>query len=218
MVGRLLLVAALAVTTLVMLGATASPATACSCVAASTTDHAARADAVFTGQITETRGGGRDLTTSVEYDVEVTEVYKGEVPATTTVSTSSHAASCGMPGLPQGKALLFFASAADGRVSVTSCGGTAAADRALVAGVTAALGEPEPPGDEPGDEQSGEPGDGDTDPAANGTGESAGSRGSEDDTDDGRPVAWVLAGGLLLLGLAAGFAALRKRGSDSESP
>lgn len=218
MIGRLLLVAALAVTALVMLGATSSPATACSCVAASTAGHAARADAVFTGQITETRGGGRDLTTSVEYDVEVTEVYKGDVPATTTVSTGAHAASCGMPGLPQDTALLFFASAADGRVSVTSCGGTAAADRALVAGVTAALGEPEPPGDEAGGKQGGEPSDADTNPAADGSAESGESRGSEDDTDNGRPVAWVLAGGLLLLGLAAGFAALRKRGSNSESP
>jgi MYXO-CTERM domain-containing protein len=191
MLRRLLLAGALALTSLVMF-APVQPAFACSCIRADTTQHAARAGAVFTGTITTTRGSGRDLTRQVEYDVAVTDVYKGDVQAQATVATNAHAASCGMPNLPEGTALMFFASTTGGSLTVNACGGTAPAGKELVDGVVAELGEP-----------------------TSGTPDQQAEQREIDkgrpDPDDSSAVPWVIGGGLFGLGLAAAVAAVRRR-------
>lgn len=138
-VSRALAALALAVTSLVVLGATATPAWACRCVPADTAQHVEAAEAVFSGTITARDESG-GLTGEVVYSVAVDRVYKGDVEAEVTVATSSQETACGLPDLPQGEPLLFFGSAdavgidrGDGVASdadwhANSCNGTGGTD------------------------------------------------------------------------------------------
>lgn len=126
----------------------AAPAqAACSCSDTGTLQHAADADAVFTGTVRETRkpaprgsGQGKELFT---YVVDVERVYKQEgtvITETVKVSSARSAASCGLGNLPAGSAYVFFATARDVGFRAGACGGSAPVTDQLVADVGAALG------------------------------------------------------------------------------
>lgn len=136
----------------------ATPAFACSCARLDDAAKVEWAGAVFTGTISGRRENPAldmrsDPRLAITYDVSVDRVYKGEIAAaTTTVSTASSSASCGVPGLPEGRAVAFFVSReTDGTVSpdtmtVSSCGGTAVLTPELEGAIVAALGEGAPVG------------------------------------------------------------------------
>lgn len=188
MIGRLLAVVAVATTSLVMFGA--APAHACSCAPASVPEYAERADVVFVGTITETDGGSKARL--VSYGVEVDQVFKGDVSRETEVVTASQGTACGLPDLPEGKPLIFFASPGAGGLQVNSCDGTGSALITMRA-VTAALGEPR----EPSTVSDRQPGPEITD----------------DSDEDGAAAAWLVGGGLLVAAAAGGGVLLRRRRS-----
>ena len=155
--GRLRRLAALAGVLVVALGSlvllSATSAFACSCVRRDAAQRSPAAGEVFVGTITHTerasggllaRGGG-----SIDWTVDVDRVWKGAVPATVTVSSSSQSTACGVGDLPQGRPVLFFVSpdAADSASArhVNSCGGTAVLRADVEEQVTAALGPPHAP-------------------------------------------------------------------------
>ena len=133
----------------------ATPAFACTCARLDNAQKTEWAGAVFTGTITAVHedAGALRGDEAVRYDVTVDRVFKGEVAsATTRVSTASHSASCGLPDLPEGRAIAFFVGReADGTVqpdtmTVSSCGGTAVLTPELEGAIVAALGEGDPAG------------------------------------------------------------------------
>jgi LPXTG-motif cell wall-anchored protein len=137
----LLAAVAVAITSVVMFGA--SPAQACSCAAGTTKEYAERAELVFVGSIIQTEGGSKAR--FVSYGVKVDRVFKGDVSSETRVITAAMSSTCGLPNLPEGEPLLFFASPGAAGVSVNSCGGTGEARPGNLKAVTAALGEPHEP-------------------------------------------------------------------------
>jgi len=187
---RVLSALAVAMTSLVMFGA--SPAHACSCAPATVPEYAERADVVFVGTITETDGGSKARL--VSYEVAVDRVFKGDVSRETEVVTASQGTACGLPDLPEGKPLFFFATGSTSdSLSVNSCDGTGSA-LVTAQAVTAALGEPREPSTV------------------------SDRRGSPDITDDsdehGADMApWMVGGGLLVAAAAGGGVLLRRRRS-----
>ncbi len=79
------------------------------------------ADAIFTGTVTHRRVDGDNRV----YTVTVERVYKGDVPAETTVSTPRRAAQCGLR-LDEAD-YVFLATGKDAELTADSRGGTAAA-------------------------------------------------------------------------------------------
>lgn len=142
-------VVALAATVLV-LAATARPASACSCATARGDDAGAfaRADAVFSGVLTEVRTPAGDQYSSADpqrFIFEVDRVYKGDVFARQSVVTARGGASCGLEVSPGVGAILVFGRAGrdqwiksdEGEVVADLCGGT----RYFIDPVPASFGE-----------------------------------------------------------------------------
>lgn len=102
---------------------------------------------VMFGTITQTEAGSKAR--FVSYDVEVDRVFKGNVASEATVVTAAMSSTCGLPGLPEGEPLLFFANPEAAGLSVNSCGGTSEARAGNLKAVTAALGEPHQPTSSP---------------------------------------------------------------------
>lgn len=120
---------------------------ACSCTDTGTMEHAADADAVFTGTIRETRKPGPDESGKVKglftYVVDVERVYRQEgtvVTETVKVSSARSTATCGLGNLPVGSSYVFFATARDAGFRAGACGGSGPVTDQLVADVEAALG------------------------------------------------------------------------------
>lgn len=105
---RALLLLLLAPALVVLLG---SPGSACSCAGGTDAEHLARAFAVFDGEVLARREPPRRAIMSsgdpAVYEVAVTRVYKGDVPARAEVVTAVSGASCGLELPPSGPALLF---------------------------------------------------------------------------------------------------------------
>ncbi|MDN5893433.1 MAG: hypothetical protein L0H93_05355, partial [Nocardioides sp.] len=137
MIGRLLAAFALALTTLVVFG---TPAHACSCIRSSTAEQAAGATHVFVGTITSTSPGQARLLT---YDIDVSEVYKGDVPEVTQLRSSSGGASCGLGKLPSERSIAFFATAdTAGTLVSNACSGTTLVSGGLSREMSATMGDP----------------------------------------------------------------------------
>lgn len=212
-VARLLAALALAAGSLVVAGATGTPAYACRCVPADTAQSVARAEAVFTGTVGDRAQAG-ELETVV-YTVTVERVYKGEVAAEVTVATAGHEAACGLPRLPEGAPLVFFASAGtavdrgQGRVesdyATNLCSGTGPADDRRVAQVEQVAGAPREP-------TAAAPGEGATDHTPDASAGSSDPIDPVDPTDDGVSP-WLVGGigvGALVLAALAGVVLRRK--------
>jgi hypothetical protein len=208
-VARLLASLVLALASLVVLGATGTPAYACRCVPADTAQSVDRADAVFTGTVADRAQEGRLET--VVYTVAVDRVHKGEVDAEVTVATAGHESACGLPRLPEGERLVFFAAGATPARStapsdyvVNLCSGTGRTDDRELREVERLAGPPqEPTGAEPGDDAAG----GTTDHTADA------SAGSSDPTDEGVSP-WLVGGigiGALVLAVLVGLGLRRRR-------
>ncbi|MEO5853401.1 MAG: hypothetical protein ABIQ15_12960 [Nocardioides sp.] len=124
---------------------------ACTCTDTSTRQHAAAADAVFSGTVRETRKPAPDERGKVKgvftYVIDAERVYKQEgtvVTETVTVASARSASACGLGNLPVGSAYVFFASARDVGFRAGSCGGSARASDQLVGEVENALGSGKP--------------------------------------------------------------------------
>ena len=201
MIGRVLSAGAVAMTSLVMFGA--APAHACSCAPATVPEYAERADVVFVGTITAMESGlagGSGLAgesgpagSNVVYGVEVDQVFKGDVSRETEVVTASQGTACGLPDLPEGEPLFFFASPGTGGLRVNSCDGTGSA-LVTAQAVTAALGEPREPSTVS-----------DRQPSPDST--------SDSDEEGAYMAAWLVGGGLLVAAAAGGGVLLRRRRS-----
>lgn len=189
----------------------AAPAHACSCAMGETADHVGWADRVFTGEVLEVQmpGVGSDGVQSsadpVRILIAVDEVFKGELPAETTVVTAASGASCGLEPLPaEGESWLWFAAESErGRLGVGLCGGSSPVDERTVAEVVAVTGpgtEAVATGEKPSARSQ----------AVSDTGSG---RSGADDAGSGDAVPWGVGGVLVVLGVAvAGAAAVGRRG------
>ena len=149
---------------LVVLVAPAPPAAACSCVGGDASDFAEWADTVFVGTLGEVRTPPKapviSSTDTVAYEFHVSTAYEGDARERTYVRSVRFGASCGLEGLVSGHSYVVFAAhrTIDGepseRLWANLCGGTAPADKALVADVEEVLG----PGAAPQPGVSGAPG------------------------------------------------------------
>jgi len=125
-----------------------SPAeAACTCTDAGVTQHAADADAIFSGTVRETRKPEPDESGRIKgeftYVVDAERVYKEEgtvVTATVQVSSARSAATCGLGNLSAGTAYIFFAKARDAGFRAGSCGGSGPVSDELVSDVERVLG------------------------------------------------------------------------------
>ena len=100
-----------------------------------------RADAVFTGTVTQRRVHGRQ----VEYVVDVQRSYAGRLDERQTVTTDRAARACGVPALQRGGDYVFVATRSGGRLSTSARQGTAPAGRYLVRRVESMLGKGQGP-------------------------------------------------------------------------
>lgn len=130
---------------------TAAPSSACSCAGADTAGYVDRADVVLVGVVTDRQGPPlRPVMSSGDpatYTVEVDRVFKGEARPTTYVLSADSGASCGLEGIEEGGRYVVFADRSGDELWASLCGGTAAADPALVAEVEAVTGpalDPDP--------------------------------------------------------------------------
>lgn len=135
MIGRLLAASALALSGLAMVGA---PAHACSCVPLDTAREAASATHVFVGTVT----GSHDRPREQVHDIDVSEVYKGEVPEVVELHSVTGAGSCGLGSLPAGRRIAFFATATRSGLVSDSCSGTAPVTAEVAEDLSAELGDP----------------------------------------------------------------------------
>lgn len=106
---------------LTALWATSAPAYACSCRSASDDQHAANAEAIFTGTITDDRVDDGEQTRTLVFTVD--RVFKGQATATQVVTTHSSAASCGLEISGPGP-FLVFADQEQSGLTANLCGGT----------------------------------------------------------------------------------------------
>lgn len=119
---------------------------ACKCTHPALSSVVGKADAVFTGEVTAVREVKSGSTFSYEIDISVTEIWKGEIGATTVVATS--ASSCGLKtyGAKPGVTLLFVATKnTDGVLGARQCNGTRSATKKARAEATRLLGTPKAP-------------------------------------------------------------------------
>ena len=124
--------------------ATSAPALACPQSSPSLDQQTKRADAVFTGTVSDRTVEGP----AVHYTVDVSQIYKGNVDEQEMVATQKAARACGLPDLQQGTDYVFFATDDGGDLAIASDGGTAPATDARVARVERLLGSghtPTPP-------------------------------------------------------------------------
>lgn len=136
MIVRLLVALGLVLTGLALLG---SPAHACSCVATDVDRQSAQATHVFVGEVTGSHGVGRQLV----HDIDVSQVYKGEVPEVAQLRSGALGAGCGLGQLPIGRSIAFFATTdATGGLTSQTCSGTTALTDELSGEMSAAMGDP----------------------------------------------------------------------------
>ena len=109
---------------LTALWATPAPAYACSCVESTDAEHAARADAIFTGSVTDDRVDEGEQTRTITFAVD--RVYKNAaVTATQVVTSHSSGAACGLEISGPGPFLVFAEQELSG-LTANLCGGTRA--------------------------------------------------------------------------------------------
>lgn len=170
----------------------AAPALACSCAPMTDEEYVENADVIFTATLLgrEDPEPGPDGTMSsmdpATLTFAVSEVYKGQVGKTAQVRTATSGASCGLEIEGEGPFLVFTEFGDDG-LTASLCGGT----RDMPEQPPAALGPGRPPA-----------GSGQATPF-----EPTSGGGSQDDADDGIPVAvWVSGGAAAGLALAGWLA------------
>lgn len=134
----------LAALLLSLVGAVAAPAPmacACSCMELDTEGAIASASDVFDGTVTSrsqpTSGYTAEL---IEYTIDVTRVYKGDVLDRVIVRSAAHGASCGLELTGR---VTVFAHRSDGYLLTTLCSAPATLDRSQ-------LGDGHPPTPHPG--------------------------------------------------------------------
>jgi hypothetical protein len=219
---RLLLAAGLGLATLVAVAAT--PAYACSCIQVDTATSAKLADRVFTGTV-EQRAGGDSRVGTVRYDVAVTSVHKGEVADRVEVDTPASGTACGLPDLPEGTELVWFAAernpaggrpAEDSgtgrpRLFVSSCDPNGPATPSVLDQVAGALGKARPPAGGPPSPEPGGPSPTASPSGLPGPAEEA--RDAQERPDGGAPVwPWVAGAGVALVAAGAYLVARRRTG------
>jgi hypothetical protein len=99
---------------------------ACSCVPPQAPqEEAARADAVFSGKVTQQTPGTSLLEggESLKVAFEVGQVWKGNVPQQILLATSGSSASCGYT-FENGKEYVVYANTVEGQLSVSLCSRT----------------------------------------------------------------------------------------------
>lgn len=97
---------------------------------------------VFEGTVTSVKRSGSGRRATASYGVDVQRVYKGGVRTDHVRVTSARAgAGCSVVDLRPHRRYVFMAEARGADLMVDSCGGTAAADPALVAQVEKVLGD-----------------------------------------------------------------------------
>jgi hypothetical protein len=100
------------------------PALACDCAELPPPDAAmSEADAVFAGEVTETRIVGDELTGDLIARIAVSDVWKGDVTETVEVRTATDTAMCGYPFQPN-KSYLVYANGGAERLRVSLCSRT----------------------------------------------------------------------------------------------
>jgi hypothetical protein len=137
-------------------GLSATPASACTCVASTPEEHFERADVVFAGELVRFQGPpqapGMRSTGLATWTFEVTEVFKGEATATQEVVSSSSGASCGLELPHEGTFVVYASRDALGmatgphQLEANLCGGTQAGTPPAA---FADLGRPPKPATEP---------------------------------------------------------------------
>jgi hypothetical protein len=172
-------------TALGLLVLTPTPSWACSCAALSTAQHVQQAGTVAAGIVDWTATDGQTRTYKVDFDA----VYKGATAGSEKLQTSAYDASCGLGDLAAGKRYLFFIEGRHpGTMRVGLCGGTAPYDDALAGEVQQVTGPPGKPLSAPTVEAP--------------------------PTSGGHPLLVLGLGAAVLLAVAGGAVALRRRGSS----
>ena len=139
--GLLLAVAGSLAAGVVAVGTVAPAAAACPPDRADLTQHAKRANDVFTGEVAERRVAGRTVT----YAVDVERIYKGRIDTERVeVVTDSRPRQCGLPRLRPDGSYVFFTRGAGERLVTDSRSGTVRATPANIAEVEALLGSGTP--------------------------------------------------------------------------
>jgi hypothetical protein len=121
----------------------AAPASACSCVPATTAEQFERADAVFTASLQSREvQSGPAVHSSDDPALHVFlahVVFKGEVHEAQTVVSAADSASCGI-AVPDDEPVVVFATRSpdlpEGRYAASLCGGTGPADAAVIGELT----------------------------------------------------------------------------------
>jgi hypothetical protein len=163
-----------------------APANACKCVAQTLKAQVKSADLVFAGTIASAKVKAQKAT----YEVDVTQIYRGQVPAPQViVKANTSSAACGLGTLPPGRRMVFFVADGD-PLRTTSCAGTTRATAPFVKKLQGLLGKGEAPA---------------VDPSATPTPEPAPTSATRTPLDNSQPAALtellVPAAALVLLGL-----------------
>lgn len=119
--------AALLVTLVGIVAVPAPVACACSCAEVDTETALADATAVFDGSVVSASAPtGNTSADPIYYTIDVSRVYKGDVPATVIVSSAASGASCGVELTGQ---VTVFAGRSDGVLHTTLCSAPVVLDR-----------------------------------------------------------------------------------------
>lgn len=118
-------------------------AAACSCPVGTAEEHAEWASVVALVHVDRMELPNSGFSgADVVYQVTASRAWKGDVPLRFSFVSAQSGASCGLEGITEGQDLLLFARLGEGdRLTASLCGGTSAASEALVAEITALLGE-----------------------------------------------------------------------------
>lgn len=128
---RLAVVVLTLTATMALLLMAPSPASACSCMEApAPTEALEDADAVFLGEVVETRGTGGEFDGELFARIAVEEVWKGEVAELVDVRTQLDSAMCGYHFTAGDRDLIYAQQGDDGGYSTHLCTRSAPADAA----------------------------------------------------------------------------------------
>ena len=136
MIRRLLAALLLASSAVVALGGAPAVA-ACPLDRTDLQQRTMNADEIFTGTVAASATEG----TTTTFTVDVDRIYKGQAAEQVTVATDARPGSCGLPGLLEGTAYVFFAQDDSGDLTVDRRGGTRTASETYVGRVQDLLGE-----------------------------------------------------------------------------
>jgi hypothetical protein len=185
----------------VVVGPSAQPASACSCMATTDAEAFERATAVFVGQVVDyqppaTAASMSSLDDAV-WTFRVSEVFKGEVTRVQQLVSAVSGASCGLEIDRQGEYLVFASDSGDAAIRYRTglCTGT----RSTATGAPELAVAPTPP--------LAPEGGADPPPAGTGSDRDAGGTSSAGMSGAG----WAVAGAALVVAAAVGFRALRSR-------